>query len=428
MSILVIQIPHRSRLRAGSAESDAPTPAATSKDEVSYALSPDGLVLQAQGQCAVALLPKADTVIAVLADTDVSWHRITLPKAPAGRLRAALVGVLEDSVLDEVDLTHFAVAPQASSGQPTWIAAVNRPWLRGELAALEKANVFVDRVVPASWPDDPPTGHFAETDSQAGNGSAHGVALTWSNPDGVATFRLHGGLARAVIPSPAPPGTRWSATPGAASAAEQWLGTSVNVMPTAQRLLQASRTLWNLRQFELARRSRGRRALRDALRQWRSPAWRPVRWGVAALVVAQIAGLNLWAWHQRGAIADKRSAIIEVVKTTFPQVNENTIRLGPDSVMQREVDSLRLHAGKPGESDFEPMLQAAATAWPAGRPPVDNLRYESGRLSLAISGWGPAQIDEFRSRLQPAGWQLDTGGEGRVTISRASRTSRTSTP
>src|SRR5437762_12878455 len=97
MSILVIQIPHRSRLRAGSAESDAPTPAATSKDEVSYALSPDGLVLQAQGQCAVALLPKADTVIAVLADTDVSWHRITLPKAPAARLRAALVGVLEDS-------------------------------------------------------------------------------------------------------------------------------------------------------------------------------------------------------------------------------------------------------------------------------------------------------------------------------------------
>jgi len=422
MSLLVIQIPHRSRLRSGSAESAAPA-AAVAKDEVSYALSPDGLALQSQGQCAIALLPKADTVVAVLADTDVSWHRITLPKAPAARLRAALVGVLEDSVLDDVDLTHFAVAPQASSGQPTWIAAVNRPWLRAELAALERAHVFVDRVVPASWPDDPPTGHFAETDAQAENGSAHGVALTWSHPDGVATFRLHGGLARAVIPSPAPPGTRWSATPGAASAAEQWLGTPVNVMPTAQRLLQASRTLWNLRQFELARRSRGRRALRDALRQFRSPAWRPARWGLAALVVAHIVGLNLWAWQQRDAIAEKRNAIIAVVKTTFPQINENTIRLGPDSVMQREVDNLRLRAGKPGESDFEPMLQAAATAWPADRPPVDNLRYEGGRLSVAISGWGPPQVDEFRSRLQPAGWQIDASGEGRLTISRASRAS-----
>src|SRR5947208_1491006 len=343
MSLLVIQIPPRQRLRSQDS-SGAEADAARAAQEFVYAASPDGLFLQAEGQGPAALLPKADNIVAVVSDTDIGWHRITLPKAPASRVRDALNGVLEDAVLEDIDVTHLAVAPGAVPGQPTWVAALNRPWLRAQLAALEKGGVFVDRVVPSAWPDDPPSGHFAETDD-AHEGPAQGVTLTWSHPDGVATLRLHGGLARAVIPSPAPPGTRWSATPGAASAAEQWLGTSVNVMPTAQRLLQASRTLWNLRQFELARRSRGRRALRDALRQWRSPAWRPVRWGVAALVVAQIAGLNLWAWHQRGAIADKRSAIIEVVKTTFPQVNENTIRLGPDSVMQREVDSLRLHAG-----------------------------------------------------------------------------------
>ena len=32
-------------------------------------------------------------------------------------------------------------------------------------------------------------------------------------------------------------------------------------MPPAQRLLQSARSLWNLRQFELARRTRGGRAL-----------------------------------------------------------------------------------------------------------------------------------------------------------------------
>ena len=57
---------------------------------------------------------------------------------------------------------HFAVAPDAVAGQPAWVAAIDLAWLRAELAALEKANVFVDRVVPAAWPDDPPSGHFAE--------------------------------------------------------------------------------------------------------------------------------------------------------------------------------------------------------------------------------------------------------------------------
>src|SRR5207237_6917439 len=110
-----------------------------------------------------------------------------------------------------------------------------------------QANVFVDRVAPSAWPDDPPGGHFADTDA-AHNGGEEGITLTWSHADGVACLRLQGGLARSVVQLPAPHGTRWSATPGAAAAAEQWLGSTVNVMPPAQRLLQAARTLWNLRQ------------------------------------------------------------------------------------------------------------------------------------------------------------------------------------
>lgn len=416
MSLLVIQIAPRRRLRARDPQAPGPEGARLT-EEYAYALSPDGLVLEAQGQCAASLLPKADNVVAALADTDVSWHRITLPKAPAARLRAALVGVLEEAVLEEPEMTHFAVAPDASAGQPTWIAVMDRAWLRAELAALEQANVFVDRVVPSAWPDDPPCGHFAETEAPD-NGSAQGITLTWSHPDGVACVRLHGGLPRAVIPLPAPHGTRWSATPGAAAAAEQWLGTTVNVMPPAQRLLQAARTLWNLRQFDLARRNRGTRALRDALRQFRSASWRPVRYGVAALVAAQIVGLNLWAWHQRSAIESKRQEAFSVVKATFPRLTDNEIRLAPMPVMEREVNNLKLRAGKPGETDFEPMLQAAAMAWPAGQPPVESLRYESGKLILSTNGWGEPQLEHFRSHLRPVGWQADMAADGRVTITR----------
>jgi general secretion pathway protein L len=417
MSLLVIQIAPRQRLRSRADSPSAPESARLT-EEYSYALTPDGLVLEAQGQCAASLLPKADSVVAVLADADVSWHRITLPKAPASRLRAALVGVLEEAVLEDADLTHFAVAPEATAGAPTWIATIDRAWLRAELAALEQANVFVDRVVPAAWPDDPPGGHFAETDSQD-NGGEEGISLTWSHPDGVACLRLHGGLARAVGRRQRHHGTRWSATPGAAAAAEQWLGTTVNVMPPAQRLLQAARTLWNLRQFDLARRNRGTRALRDAMRQFMSPAWRPVRWGLVGLVAANVIGLNLWALAQRSAIETRREAVLGVVKATFPKLSENEIRRAPLLVMQREADALRLAAGRPGETDFEPMMQAAAMAWPADQPPVDSLRYENGRLSLSAATWGEPQLEQFRSRLRPAGWQADKGSDGRITITRA---------
>ena len=71
---------------------------------------------------------------------------------------------------------------------------------------------------------------------------------------------------------------------------------------------------------------------------------------------------------------------------------------------------VRLVAGKPGETDLETMLQAAASAWPADRPPVEQLRYESGRLTLAAGGWSEQQVAQFRSLLQPAGWQVEANG------------------
>ena len=415
MLTLVVQIPSRSRLRSSAGVTE-PEASGLATDYV-YVSSPDGLGLEAQGHCAAALLPKATTVIAVLADTDVSWHRITLPKAPAARLRAALGGVLEDALLEDADDVHLALAPAATPGQPTWVAAVSRRWLRAELAALEKAEVFVDRVVPMSWPDDPPIGHFAETEVDPGS-AAHGIALHWAHADGVASVRLQGGLARALVPTPAPAETRWSATPGAVAAAEQWLGGPVRVMPPGQRLLQAARSLWNLRQFDLARRNRGTRALGDSLRKFFSPDWRPVRWGLAALVVAQIVGLNGWAWHQRNAIEARQLAMQTLVKATYPNVAATDVQRDADAVMQRETQALRTQAGKPGDADLEPMLQAAASAWPADRPPVETMRFEPGRLTLSAPGWSNEQVAQFRGLLRTSGWAVESN-EGRLVLSRA---------
>jgi general secretion pathway protein L len=408
MSTLVVQIPSRTRLQAR--DSSAPAPEAGMSAEYAYALSPDGLGLSAQGRGPLALMPKATSAVAVLADADVSWHRITMPKAPAARLSAALMGVLEDNLLEEATGVHLAVAPGASAGEPTWVAAVDRAWLTAELATLEKANVFIDRVVPMSWPDEPPSGHFAEVGDPS-----QGATLTWAHADGVVQVNLQGTLARSLLPTPLPESARWSATPATAAAAERWLGVPVTVMDWPQRALQASRSLWNLRQFSLARKNRGTRALRDLWRQFLTPAWKPMRYGVAALVLVQLVGLNLWAGHQRREVESKRQQMVRLLQTAHPQVRAV---LDAPLQMQRETDTLRATAGKPGDTDLEPMLQAAANAWPGDRPPVDSLRYEPGKLTLSAAGWNPAQIDQFRNQLRPNGWQVEAV-DGRVTLSRA---------
>ena len=51
------------------------------------------------------------------------------------------------------------------------------------------------------------------------------------------------------------------------------------------------------------------------------------------------------------------------------------------------------------------------------RPPVENLRFEPGKLTIAASGWTDAQIEQFRGVLQPAGFQVNAS-EGRIVVTR----------
>lgn len=203
------------------------------------------------------MLPRADNVVAVMPPQDLSWHRLTLPRAPAGRLRAALASLLEEALLDEPDDVHLAVAPAARPGQPTWVAVCDHTWLTGQIMALEKAKVRVDRVVPAVWPDEPASAYFHQLDGDPDGGESSDTVITWSSAEGVATWPADGSLARALLPDPAPDDARWFATPAVAAPAERWLGRPVIVQTPAEHMLQAARSLWNLLQFELTPRSRG---------------------------------------------------------------------------------------------------------------------------------------------------------------------------
>lgn len=412
MSTLVIQLPARPR----RASADAPAAL-----EYSHVLSRDGLGASAQGRAPASQLPRADTVVAVLPATEVAWHRLPLPRAPAARLRAALAGLLEERLLEDEDQVHLALAPQARAGEATWVAALHRPWLAGQLAALEAAGVAVERVVPALAPEATARGHFF-ADPGLGEDGADPTEpwLALADDEGLRTLRLGGGLARQLQPAWLARGTRWTAEPAAAAAAERWVGAPVAVLAEAEALLEAARSPWNLRQFDLAPHHRGLRALREAGKRLGSPAWRPVRWGLATLVLLQVVGLNLQAWQQQRLMAERQQAMDRLLKESHPQVRAV---LDAPLQMRRETELLRAAAGRTGDADFEPMLALAAQAWPAGLPPVQALRYEPGKLTLTAPGWSPAQIEQFRSRSQAGGASVESA-DGRLVLTRGGTPSK----
>jgi general secretion pathway protein L len=408
MSVLALLLPPRERLTARAAGPEGGG-GPRLPSEWSFVLSNDGRTVTLPGTAPLALLPRADHLVLVLAEADVSWHRVNIPKAPAARLRAALLGVMEESLLDDDEALHFALAPGAVGGQPGWVAVTHRPWLTAALAAIEASGLSVERVVARSVPAEAPRGHFYTL-------GADGHAVPWLSlalADGAFCVRLSGALARALQAN-AGATVRWSATPAAAAEAERWLGAAVPLMTDAERALEASQGALNMRQFDLAARHRGTRALRELGKRFLSTEWRPVRAGLLALVAVHLVGLNAYAWQQRQAVASKRLAMNELLRAAHPGVRAV---LDAPVQMQRETERLRAAAGKPGDNDLEPLMAAAAAAWPDGTGPVQSLRFEPGRLILQAPGFGEAQVMQLRERLRAVGFAADLA-EGRITVTR----------
>jgi general secretion pathway protein L len=420
MSLLVILLPDPQR------SGDAP---AAQPSALNWWLSPDGLSLTRQGCDLPAQCPKADTVVALASPQAVAWHRVTVPKAPANRLRAALGGMLEEQLLGDDDNTHLALPTKPAPGAPTWVAALNKPWLQAHLATLATAGLVIERLVPALAPMLPvgadgttsaaPAGYFftpTESSTEAqGDDVATGLQLAISDADGALCLPTAGGLARSLLADWLARGAQFSASPAAAAAAERWVGRPVAMRTDAEQALAAVRGPWNLLQFELAPQHRSSLALGKLWQQLQSPAWAPVRWGVAALVLVQVLGLNVMAWQHNRALAERRAGMDALLRSTHPQVRAV---LDAAAQMQSETTALRVAAGVPTEDDLEPLLAATAGAWPDGQVPAAQLRFEPGRLSLPATGWAPAQIEQLRQRLQSAGMALETV-EGRLTIHRA---------
>lgn len=373
---------------------------------LNWARSPNGQWLADHGSDAAALLPADDDVVLVLPPRGVSWHRVALPRVSGARLKAALEGLLEEHLLVDTTGLHFALEPGGRPGQTLWVAVCDKAWLLAWLQALDAAGRPVSRIVPAIAPLRP------------GESPA---AVHWAYPHGDQTW-LASATAQGVAGLPLPEGqsvslpdvahapddSRWVAEPAVAAQAERCLDRRFEPVTLPAGLLRSAQSDWNLAQFDLSLSSHSRRSqrLRQALRQFRSaPAWRPARWGLAALLLSLVGGLNAMAWVERGTLAAKQSALTQTLRSSFPDI---TLVMDAPLQMQRELVRLQQASGTLSPADLEAVLAAVAAASPGAVPSAIDFSPGDARLG----GWTlPApELNALQQALVQRGWQTSLEG------------------
>ena len=401
---------------------------------VDWVRSNDGLMVLSHGQSEAAELPADKDVVLVLPPRALSWHRVEVPKVGQARLRAVLEGLLEDRLLDDVETLHFAIEPGRRPGQAMWVAVCRKPWLARWLQALEGAGRPVSRMVPALWPlpsapgspqggdglDTSPSLHWAHEEGNA-------VWLTSASPAGVSSLPLqtaNGTSAQALLGALLPSTDfdpfsaqdeaqemRWMADPAVASMAEGVLGLRFELVTRHDWMLQAAASEWNLAQFSFALSASARHGQRwrGLWRRWRtSPAWRPARWGLAALVLVQLAGLNTAAWLEHRSLQSKEAQVRSMVQQSFPHV---TLVLDAPAQMRREVQRLQQASGVLGPTDLEAQLAAVGQAGAEARSHPTRLQFGNGQTQLGA--WQIVDISPERvaASLQSSGWQARWDGD-----------------
>ena len=402
MSKLIVSLPY-------------PSFAGNSNTSYQYVLSHDAQNRDTRGNTGVATLselPKADATILVVPAQALSWHQIDLPKVPKARLRAALDGLLEERLLDDTNALALALSPEAQTGKAAvaaWVAACDKDWLKSAVQAFDAAGCRITQVVPEFWPQD---------EAQiVVSGVPEEAWITRADAQGVITVPLRAGDTSGVLGALLAnfsPETPISAEPAVVALAEQIFSHKVALRQRSEGLLQSATSLWELAQFEqsLSGDSQGvKSVIRHWQNFWQSPAWRPARWGLAAALLANIVGLNMWAWQQQASLNAKRTQMNNLLTQSFPNVK---VVVDAPQQMSRELIALRQSTGANTTQNFETMLSAfsnsnSASAGVFNAPTA--IEYAANGINLKGIKLAGNELTAAQSKLKTLGYTLTQTGD-----------------
>ncbi|MDN7622035.1 type II secretion system protein GspL [Burkholderia cenocepacia] len=350
--------------------------------------------VQRAGRAAVALLPRANATVLIVAARDVLLLAATVPPLKGPKLRQALPNIVEDQLIQDPLGCHIALDPAALPDGRRVLAVVDRAWFRTICDAFTAAGHRHLSAVPATrcLPAPRASAHAASAvpaDGEATDAAAL-VADVTEPPARPATVAAVLGLAGGgdvELYELGEPG----AEPRLASVGR----TDAPLLPGAAPLsfdTFARRALtepFDLCQFEFE--SQPWRFDRATVKRLRVP----IALAAATLGVAVI-GMNLHWWklsRERDALS---AQITETLLSAFPKT---TTVLDPPAQMQRQLDQLRLAAGELSPNDF--LALSSGLSRSMGALPLNgiaSLDYHDRRLDV---GFKPeVKVDpDFTQRL-----------------------------
>ncbi|MEC4769552.1 type II secretion system protein GspL [Burkholderia cenocepacia] len=337
--------------------------------------------VQRAGRAALALLPRANATVLIVAARDVLLLAATVPPLKGPKLRQALPNIVEDQLIQDPLGCHIALDPAALPDGRRVLAVVDRAWFRTICDAFTAAGHRHLSAVPATRCLPAPRLELAVARGALGEGFAAPASRA------AGTLAALAGGGDVELYELGEPG----AEPRLASVGR----TDAPLLPGAAPLsfdTFARRALtepFDLCQFEFE--SQPWRFDRATVKRLRVP----IALAAATLGVAVI-GMNLHWWklsRERDALS---AQITETLLSAFPKT---TTVLDPPAQMQRQLDQLRLAAGELSPNDF--LALSSGLSRSMGALPLNgiaSLDYHDRRLDV---GFKPeVKVDpDFTQRL-----------------------------
>lgn len=342
------------------------------------------------GNGTMAVMPKADDAMVILASSSVLTARVRLPKIKRSKLETALPFAMEEMLIEDVKDIHVTPGAKLEDGQ-TVLYALDRPWLLRFLAAAAAAKLRIRRIIP----------EYCLLPVHDGEWS-----LAWDGEQGL--LSQNDGMGAALDC-----GDSTRSPVGLILRLKQQSPKSLRFFKLGEDVEQPS---WNLdiplvndnQQFDW-RKARLPEGAINLLWGKLSPPPRinellpylkPAFMAALLLFVVEAAFSNLeWA-----SLAYERYRLNADMAQTFRETfGDDAVIVDAPLQMQRNVTQLRHAAGIQDSSDFTPLLARFSSAVARVQNlRLRTLRYTENRLDLELTLPGSA-VNSMMGRLSEAG-------------------------
>jgi general secretion pathway protein L len=398
---------------------------------------PHGGTIERQGTASLSDLSdtvaKSQRVVLLLAAGDVTILRVQVPPLSSARLKTALPNLVEDRLI--TDPSDCVVVAGGLFEGLRAIAVVQRVWLDMLVKTLIAFGARHIAALPAQlclpYQSDQPGSVTAAIDDQPDTDQNAGIDMTLrlSEQDGI-------GLAIAHEKD--------------GPAAHVAIQTLCALVPEAQVTLyvpQAQVHAYQEAVDDIAASNKAAQGQRitvsaDNWSQWIAGAngatldlmagsgmatgpklsWRPWRWPLAlaaAILVINVAALNIDWWRLKRESDALRTDMIRIYKSAYPK---ESVIIDPLAQMQQKISAARHDAGQAAPDDFTAVTAAFADAWAnvvaaAGKnAAIAALDYRERSLYVRLKPGGESPTEQMKAALSKYGLALELAPEQSAAI------------